>query len=185
MWELFWGDKRMRTIYLIGILLAASWGMFAFITPIQGTKLGFSASTIGLIMGCFSLATFVIRFMMPYLYGHFSPWKIITATMIIACMCFALFPWQHVAGRVMLLAFVLGLGLGASQPNMLNLLFQAAPGRAGEALGLRVTIGNGTQAVLPLVFGFVGAGIGLLPVFGTMCVLLLGGLLLVWRSVLR
>jgi MFS family permease len=180
--ELFWHTPRLRPIYLTVILIASAWDSFMFLTPIVGTRLGFSAATIGLIIGSFSLATFVIRFLMPWITRRFGPWKIIHAVLLITAGCFLLYPWLHQARPLMLLAFVLGLALGASQPNVLSLLFQAAPsGRAGEAVGVRVTLSNASQVGLPLLFGTLGSQLGLLPIFLLMSVLLFGGTYLIRR----
>jgi hypothetical protein len=63
------------------------------------------------------------------------------------------------------LSFALGLGLGISQPMVLSLMHRVTPpGRIGEAAGLRLMIVNGTQTILPTVFGVLGSafGVGLL-----------------------
>ncbi len=180
---LFWHTPRLRLVYIVNILLAAAWDLFMFSTPIQGSAKHFSASTIGLILGCFSLATFVIRFAMPLLTRHFGHWQIILAALAVTACGFVLYPFLHQPGMVMVLAFVLGLALGASQPNLLSLLFASAPeGRVGEVLGIRLTIGNGTQALLPMVFGAVGARLGWVPVFGLLSALLVVGVVLVWKE---
>jgi MFS family permease len=76
----------------------------------------------------------------------------------------------------MALAFVLGLGLGMSQPIVMSLLFSAAPpGRAGEAIGLRTTALNFVQTTIPLVFGALGTALGLAPIFWAMALVLAGG----------
>jgi MFS family permease len=77
---------------------------------------------------------------------------------------------------MMALMFLLGLGLGAPQPMILTLLHESAPaGRAGEALGLRTTMINTSQTVMPLIFGAVGAALGIAPLFWAMSVALLAG----------
>ena len=180
---LFWHNPKLRVVYLINILLATAWDLFMFSTPILGHARNFSASAIGLIIGSFSLATFIIRFLMPMLSQRFSAWRIIGSTLCTACIGFFLLPFQQQVWSMAALAFVLGLAMGASQPNLLNLLFHLAPkGRAGEVIGIRVTIGNACQVVIPLLFGALGSGLGLLPVFMLMSLLLAGGVLLVWRS---
>jgi MFS family permease len=181
--DLAWRLPRLRMIYLIGILLASSWDLFMFVTPVQGSARGFSAATIGMILASFSLATFVIRFLMQYLTPHLLPWTIISITLALACIGFLLFPWQQQAWSMMLLAFFLGLGLGGSQPNMLTLLFHAAPpGRGGEALGIRISITTATQVFIPMLFGALGGSLGLWPVCLAMSVLLALGWLMVWRT---
>jgi len=39
--------------------------MFTFAIPIYGSRIGLSASSIGLVLGSFSAATFVIRGLLP------------------------------------------------------------------------------------------------------------------------
>lgn len=174
--ELVWHTPQLRSVYLMVILLASAWDCFMFMTPIVGTRLNLSAATIGLIIGAFSLATFVIRFLLPWITVHFAPWQIIRCVLLVTAAGFMLYPWLHLAPALMLLAFLLGLALGASQPNMLSLLFQAAPeGRAGEAVGVRVTLGNASQVGLPMLFGSLGSQLGLLPIFLLMSVLLAAG----------
>lgn len=180
--DLFWHNKDMREIYLISITLASAWDMFAFVIPIQGTRQGFSAATIGLILGCFAAATFVVRLAMPLIARHWREWQVLRFVLIITCLSFLILPWLDQAWSMMLLAFVLGLGLGGSQPNMLNLLHQASPsGRAAEAIGIRVTLGNASQVVLPLAFGALGSSLGLLPLFVGMSAIVAIGLPTVWR----
>jgi hypothetical protein len=59
---------------------------------------------------------------------------------------------------------------------ILALLHESAPpGRAGEALGLRTTLINGSQTVMPLIFGAVGAALGMGPVFWTIAAAMIGG----------
>ena len=74
------------------------------------------------------------------------------------------------------IAFLLGLGLGATQPSIMSLLYAKAPeGRAGEAVGVRSVILNASSTVLPLAFGGVGAALGMLPVFWSMAAVLVAG----------
>ena len=72
--------------------------------------------------------------------------------------------------------YALGLGLGVSQPMILSVMHRAAPpGRVGEATGLRLTLVNGTQTFLPMLFGALGGAFGLSPVFWAVALLVGGG----------
>ena len=76
----------------------------------------------------------------------------------------------------MAVAFLLGLGLGAAQPNVMSLVHSRSPqGRVGEALGLRSTIIHSSQVVLPLVFGAFGSVLGAAAMFWTMAALVCTG----------
>ena len=71
------------------------------------------------------------------------------------------------------LSFVLGIGLGCSQPMIMSLLYSTAPpGRQGEAVGLRTTVLNASHTALPLVFGALGSVLGMGPVYWCMAGLL-------------
>jgi MFS family permease len=178
-------DIEMRRIYIIGILLATAWDMFMFVLPIHGSRLGFSASTIGLIAGCFAAATFAIRLAMPRISRRYSEWQVLASGLTLAGACYIVFPLLHQPYPLMMVAAVLGLAVGSSQPNLLALLHHAAPpGRAGEAVGIRITIGNATQVLLPLAFGGAGATLGLTAVFWGMGAMIGAGMPLAWRKAL-
>jgi predicted MFS family arabinose efflux permease len=179
-------DSDMRRIYFIGTLLSSAWDLFTFVTPINGTRLGFSASTIGFILGSFSAATFAVRLFMPWISRRFTEWQILTAALALAVVCYALFPFMHAAHSVMLVAAMLGFAVGSAQPNMLALLHHTSPpGRAAEAVGMRVTIGNACQVVLPLAFGGAGAALGLQAVFWGMGAMIGAGVPTAWRNAHR
>jgi hypothetical protein len=77
---------------------------------------------------------------------------------------------------------LLGLGLGAAQPNVMSLLHDRSPaGRIGEALGVRTTIMNTSHVVLPLVFGAFGSVVGAGPAFWLMAIVLGAGSWTSWR----
>jgi MFS family permease len=177
---------EMRRIYLVGTLLASAWDLFTFVLPIHGSRLGLSASTIGLILGCFSAATFIVRFAMPWISRRYSEWQVLASALTLAVICYAIFPLMRQPFSITAVAAILGLAVGAAQPNMLALLHHAAPaGRGGEAVGIRVTIGNACQVILPLAFGGAGATLGLSAVFWSMGALMGTGVPVAWRKALR
>ncbi len=176
-------NAEMRRIYVIGTLLSSAWDLFTFVVPIHGTRSGFSASTIGLILGCFSAATFMVRLAMPWISRRLSEWQVLASALMLATVCYALFPLMRQPLPVMSVAALLGLAVGSSQPNMLALLHHCAPaGRAAEAVGVRVTIGNACQVVLPLMFGGAGVALGLPAVFWSMGAMIGAGIPLAWRK---
>lgn len=160
--------EEMRRIYIVGILLSSAWDLFTFVLPIHGTHAGLPASMIGFILGCFSAATFAVRLAMPLISRRYSEWQVLTAALLLAALCYVTFPFVQEPLPLMLVAAVLGLAVGSSQPNMLALLHHASPpGRAGEAVGVRTMIGNACQVVLPLAFGVAGTALGMQTVFWT------------------
>lgn len=176
-------DSEMRRIYIVGTLLSSAWDLFTFVLPIHGARSGFAASTIGLILGCFSAATFIVRLAMPWISRRLSEWQVLAAALVLAALCYAVFPFMRQPLSLMVVAAILGMAVGSSQPNMLALLHHAAPaGRAAEAVGIRVTIGNACQVMLPLAFGGAGAALGMPVVFWTMTLMIGAGVPLAWHK---
>jgi predicted MFS family arabinose efflux permease len=169
-------DAELRRVFIVTGLLASAWDLFVFVMPIYGTAIGLSASTIGLILGSFALATFVVRLALPWLTRRWGEWQMITGTLFVACVAYALFPVMRTVPFIAAIAFLLGLGLGATQPALLSLIYATAPaGRAAEAVGIRSTVLNGSHTILPLTFGGVSTFLGMAPVFWTMAGLLAAG----------
>jgi len=83
-----------------------------------------------------------------------------------------------VVALLMALAFVLGIGLGGTQPFIMALLYEKAPeGRGAEVLSVRTWLINFSQTSAPLASGALGAALGMLPVFWAMgAILLIAGL---------
>jgi MFS family permease len=175
-WELM-RDAKLRRVFIISGLLASSWDLFVFIMPIYGTSIGLNATTIGLILASFAAATFTVRLMLPILSRMVKEWTLITMTFAIALVAYIAFPMARTVPLLSSIAFLLGLGLGATQPTIMALVYSTAPaGRAGEAVGVRTVVLNGSHTVLPLVFGGLGTALGsMLPVFWTMSIALAVG----------
>lgn len=168
--------RELRPVFLASALLAAAWDMFNFAIPIYGTRIGLSASSIGLILGSFSVATFVIRGLLPAISRRLTPWRLLTLSLGTAAAAFFLFPMLERAALLMAIAFLLGLGLGMSQPMVMSLLHNTAPpGRVGEAIGVRMSLVNMSQTVMPLLFGALGTAFGMAPVFWATALLLSTG----------
>jgi predicted MFS family arabinose efflux permease len=156
----------LRAVFVVSGMMSMAWDLFTFMVPLHGTRSGLSASTIGLIIGTFGVATFLVRAAIPAIMRRFTEWQTLTGAMaIIACVYF-IYPFFTTAPVLMALAFILGLGLGCSQPMVMTLLHLASPpGRSGESVGVRTTIMNASQTFLPLLFSAMGATLGVIPAF--------------------
>ena len=176
---------ELRHVMIASALISMAWDLQTFVVPVHGTRVGLSASQIGFVLGCFALATFSIRLAMPLLSRRVTEWQVLTCTLFIATVAFVLFPFFSSLVPLMVVAFLLGLGLGAAQPNVMSLLHSRSPeGRVGEALGLRTTIMNSSHVVLPLVFGAFGSVLGAAAMFWAMAALVGtgGSAALRWRK---
>ncbi|MEI7445292.1 MAG: MFS transporter, partial [Burkholderiales bacterium] len=177
---------ELRRLYIVVALISSAWDVHQFLVPLYGARIGLSASGIGLILGAFAVATMVVRMVVPLFLKDVSEWTAILYAMAVAGVVYALYPSFSSLEALLALSFVLGLGLGVSQPMTLSIMARSAPpGRLGEATGLRLMLVNGTQTVLPSAFGALGGLIGIGGLFWGMAVLLGGGLVGVGRAVSR
>ncbi|MBL8510816.1 MAG: MFS transporter [Betaproteobacteria bacterium] len=167
---------ELRRLFLIVTIISVAWDVYSFAIPIHGSNIGLSASAIGIVMGAFAAATFVVRLIMPFLATQLKPWPLLAIALLLTAISYLTLPFTTGILPLMGLMFLLGLGLGAPQPMVLTLLHHEAPvGRAGEALGFRTTLINSSQTVMPLIFGAVGTALGLAPLFWSVGLVALAG----------
>ena len=167
---------EMVRVFIISGLLSMCWDLYSFVMPIHGSSLGLSATTIGLILGSFGIAIFGFRLIMPWIIQHFTERQILLCAMVLTGLVFIVLPLVKSVPLLMLVSFVMGIGLGGTQPIIMAMLFEQAPaGRGAEAAAIRTRLFNITQAGIPMIFGALGAWMGMTPIFVTMGLALLVG----------
>ncbi len=156
----------LRRIIIVSGLVTTGWDLYTFYVPIYGHSIGLSASTIGIILGAFAAASFIVRVALPMLTRRFSVETVLGTAISTAALLFLPFAFVESVPALIALSFGIGLTLGVSQPLTLNLAYNRSPaGRSGEVTGLRLTINNITHIGVPLAAGSVGALLGIAPVF--------------------
>ena len=164
-WELF-KIPHVRNVLIASSFMSMAWDLQSFMIPVYGTSIGLSASEVGWLLGAFSGATFFVRLLMPMIAKRLTEWRIIACAFGFGTLAYCLFPLFENFYLLMGVTFLLGMALGASQPNVMSLLHtETPPGRQGEAIGLRTMLINVCHTILPLVFGAAGAVIGAGAVF--------------------
>jgi MFS family permease len=156
----------VRNTLMTGAVITIGWDLYIFLVPVLGTQLGLSATQIGSVMSLFAVAVFLVRFAMPRMQRALGGRGVIVTAMIVAGSAFIAFAFAHNYTAMLACSFVMGLGLGSSQPIVLSLLHGASPpNRIGEVNGLRMTMISTSQWTMPLVFGILSVKTGLLPLF--------------------
>ena len=163
--ELF-GMPALRNTLVTACFITVGWDLYAFMVPVLGSELHLTATQIGSVLSLFAVAVLVVRFFMPRLTRSLGERGVMIAAMAISGVTFLAFAFAHNYSLMLALSFVIGLGLGASQPIILSMLHDAAPpGRIGEVNGIRMTMISTSQWTMPLVFGMLSASTGMLPLF--------------------
>jgi predicted MFS family arabinose efflux permease len=164
-WDLL-GEPGFRRLLIVNWFLSASWDMHTFVVPLLGHERGLSASAIGAILGGFALCAALIRVVLPWLTKRWQEWQVITLAMLFTCLLLALYPMAQAAWAMGMMSALLGLSLGSVQPMVMSSLHQLLPpDRQGEGLGLRLMLINASSVAMPLVFGSLGAWLGVAAVF--------------------
>jgi MFS family permease len=164
-WDLL-REPMFRRLMLVNWFLSSCWDVHTFVVPVLGFERGISASVIGSILGAFALAAAAVRVAMPLLAAHLQEWKVLAGAMLITAILFGIYPFMRSALGMGLCSVLLGLALGTVQPMIMSMLHQITPeARHGEALGLRLMAINASSVAMPILFGSVGAVVGVAAVF--------------------
>jgi len=164
-WDLL-REPTFRRLMLVNWFLSSCWDVHTFVVPVLGFERGISASVIGSILGAFAVAAAAIRFVMPLVAAHLREWRVLVVAMLVTSALFAVYPFMKTALGMGVCSVLLGLALGTVQPMIMSMLHQITPeARHGEALGLRLMAINASSVLMPMMFGTMGAVIGIAGVF--------------------
>lgn len=164
-WDLLFAPGLVRLL-AVNWLLAMCWDVHQFAIPVLGHARGFSASTIGLILGSFTASVTVVRLLIPWLAHRLREITVLRVAMLGTGLVFALYPLAPNAWLMGVCAVALGVTLGSVQPMVMSLLHQVTPDqRHGEALALRSMAINATSTLMPLLFGAAGTLVGAAALF--------------------
>ena len=156
-WDLL-ATPGFKRLLCVNWLLSMCWDVHIFAVPVLGHERGFNASTIGLILGTFTLFVTLVRLVIPLLAHRLSELLVLRGAMLGTGVVFALYPLAPNPWLMGLCAALLGLTLGSVQPMVMSMLHHLTPDRRhGEALALRSMVMNLSSTAMPLVFGAAGA----------------------------
>lgn len=156
----------MKRLLLANWLLSTCWDVHSFALPIIGHDRGFSASTIGLILGSFTLSVSAIRLAIPVLAHRMEETAVIRWAMVGTGAIFALYPLATSPWQLGVCAVLLGITLGCTQPMVMSTLHHLTPdNRHGETLAFRSMAINLSSTIMPLMFGAAGVAVGASALF--------------------
>ena len=164
-WDLL-RQPMFRRLILVNWFLSSCWDVHTFVVPILGFQRGLSAASVGAILGALAVAATVVRLLIPLLAAHLVEWKVIVFAMLTTAALFGIYPLLHGAWAMGVCSAALGLALGSVQPMIMSTLHQTTPpDRQGQAMALRLMTINSSSVMMPLLFGAVGAAVGVASVF--------------------
>ena len=166
----------MKRLLLANWLLSTCWDVHAFALPIIGHDRGFSASTIGLILGTFTLSVSLIRLAIPAIAHRTEETAVIRWAMVATGVVFAIYPLATQPWQMGVCAVLLGITLGCTQPMVMSTLHHLTPdNRHGETLAFRSMAINLSSTLMPLFFGAAGVAVGASMLFWAVGASVAGG----------
>jgi predicted MFS family arabinose efflux permease len=164
-------------------VLASCWDVHTFLVPVLGHERGISATAIGSVLGVFAVAATVVRVLTSQFAARLQEMKVVGGAMAVTAVLFAVYPMLGSAWSMGLASLGLGFALGSVQPMIMSTLHQLTPHhRHGEALALRAMAINASSVLMPLLFGSVGAAVGVGWVFWAVAGVVGAGAPLTWRG---
>jgi MFS family permease len=179
--------RLMRGIFTGAVVAFLALNFYSFLMPVYGSGIGLSASEIGMVVSAFSIATVLARGALPAASRRLEGQPLMIYSMAATGAGLMLLPLFTQAGLLGVVSFAVGFVMGAAAPLALAMMNEASPpGREGEVMGLRLSLLNGLQTLVPLAGGALGGVIGVGPVFAVMGVFVVAGAVYMraqWRAV--
>jgi sugar phosphate permease len=167
---------------VVNWFLSSCWDVHTFAVPVLGHERGFSASVIGSILGAFAIAAALVRLVMPAFASRLREHVVLVTAMVLTALLFAVYPFMQSPLAMGVCSVLLGLTLGSVQPMIMSTLHQITPqARHGEALGLRLMAMNTSSVLMPMLFGTLGAVVGVSVVFWSVGLVVGAGSRSAWR----
>ena len=180
-WDLV-STPSMRRLLLVNWAMSSAWDVHSFAVPVLGHERAFSASVIGSILAAFAIAAATVRVFLPLFAARAREHVVVTTAMLLTAIVFMVYPFMHVPLAMGAASVLLGLALGSVQPMVMSTLHQITPpARHGEALGLRLMAINASSVLMPLLFGTVGAVVGVSVVFWSVGAAVAAGMHPAWK----
>ncbi|SES28494.1 Predicted arabinose efflux permease, MFS family [Salipaludibacillus aurantiacus] len=169
-------EKKVRRALITSALVLYSRDIFIAYFPIFASGQGYSTSEIGWIISIKGLALVLVRFSLPFLLDKLGRDRIIVFSLLMGGASFALYPILGHFYLFILLAVMMGAGLGCGQPLSMSIAYNAAPeARKAEVLGLRLSVNRASQVFAPVLFGLAGTIGGIYSVFYLSGIFLVSG----------
>jgi MFS family permease len=170
-----------QSLVVSGAVLVTVDLMYAFV-PVWAVDQGISATAVGLLLALRAAVSVISRFGLTRLVSRFGRKSLIIVSIAAASAGLIALPFVGLWGAIPVM-IGLGLGLGIPQPLTMAWVTSLTPRSThGAVLGMRLTSNRLAQISLPLAVGAIAAPLGVIGIFWSNAVLLLGAIVVMSRS---
>ncbi|WP_338450648.1 MFS transporter [Niallia oryzisoli] len=175
--ELFRIPGLSRVVF-VSMLILSALDIFYVYFPLYAQSIGLNFSQIGLLLGALAAANVFVRIFMPKLVMMFGRVTVLWIFMMMGAISFGMIPFLHEFSLLFAASFLLGAGLGITQPLTIVLLYNISPpDQTGEILGIRLASNRLGQMIVPFVFANLSTLFGLGPILFIKAIVLAAGAL--------
>ncbi|QGQ45616.1 MFS transporter [Metabacillus sediminilitoris] len=173
--ELFRIPGLSRAV-LVSMIILSALDIFYVYFPLYAQSIGLNFSQIGLLLGAQAASNVLVRIFMPRLIMMFGRVTVLWIFMMIGAISYGMIPFLHEFSLLFAASFLLGAGLGVTQPLTIVLSYNVSPpGQTGEVLGIRLAANRLGQTIIPFVFANLSTLIGLGPILFMKAIVLAAG----------
>lgn len=160
------GQVHLRKTIIVGMLVLSALDLFYVYFPLYAESIGFTASQIGILLGVMAGANMLARVFIGKLITLFGRVNTLWLFMLIGAVGYACVTFTSSFAALFLIVFIIGAGLGVTQPLTIILTYNLAPiNQTGEVLGIRLAANRLSQTILPFLFANLSTLIGLGSIF--------------------
>ncbi|MFP7298262.1 MFS transporter [Neobacillus niacini] len=165
-WKETFVNRNLSSSIFVSMIILSAVDLFYVYFPLYAQSQGIRPSQIGMILAVQALMNSLVRIFMPKLIILIGRVKTLYIFMSMGAIAFALIPFFSSPYTLAISAFLLGTGLGVTQPITIILTYNASPpGRTGEILGIRLASNRLAQTIIPFLFASLSTFIGLGAIF--------------------
>ncbi len=180
------GVPAMATVLSITVFRIAASSIQDSFYPVFLTSIGLPATQIGILITISSALAAGAALSIGWMTRRMDALWLLVVSSMGSILFIAVTPLFTAYWMLVVLAAVRGVCMGVSQPLMLSLLVSAAErNEQGLGVSLRTTANRAAAAVTPVTMGLVASVVGLGASFLVMGVVLMGGMAVVGRRVLK
>jgi MFS family permease len=163
----------MLVAMFVSITVASTIDILAAYLPIYGTESGLSVQFVGLLLSTRAGFTILSRVGMDRLINRFGWARTLAACLAISAAMLALLSATAIPVVLIVVAAILGLAIGLTQPMTITWVANQAPrAERGTALAVRLTGNRLSLLFVPAVMGAVAGSAGVAAVFWILAVAL-------------
>jgi MFS family permease len=175
-------ERGVGTILFVSGVMNCAQALQSTFYPLYLSKVGLSATLIGLAIAAISLASMAARMLLASAVSQFGQTGALVGAMILSAVTFALTPFARQFYPLLGVSVLMGASLGFTQPLSMSLLAESVAQQFwGAAFGIRQSVQRAAAIISPFAFGVVSTARGVESAFYLGALVLLGAAGIVTR----